>query len=163
MSASINICFSTQKSWLSRLIRFVTRSDMSHALVTYKDETLGKVMVMEAQWRGFVIVPWTRWRQKNRLVARFSLRVPEVDQAEALRKLAGRLGEEYDTLGLFGFALRRWRKRSRNVFASSKKLYCSEACAELVRDSGIAIGDPESFEPQDLFEFLSSSPSVARV
>ncbi len=156
---SINVCFSTTSSLLSGWIRLVTRAPVSHALITYRCRTLARVMVMEATGRGFNVVPWRRWKQHNRLVARFAIDEPVATQVRALHGLAEDLGSEYDSLSLFGFALRRWQKRSKNLLDDPRKLICSEAVAKFLKAVGVAeCRDPGEWTPADLFEHLLSDP-----
>lgn len=157
----ISVCFSTSRSPISRLIRWFTRSPASHALITFRDWTLGKVFVLEATGRGFRMIPWSKWRQGNQLVARFGLLAPPETQHAALRAVADRLGDEYDSLSLVGFALRRWRKRYANPLASSKRLICSEVVAEFLAGCGIDVGDTESALPVDLLQLLRAKPDLA--
>ena len=152
---NISVCFSTTNHLVSRVIRFVTRSEVSHALLTYQDETLGKVMVLEAVGVGFRMVPWTKWRQGNTLVARFGVvrgapgeAISQEVQVRALQALAGLLGEEYDTLGALGYVFKRLFKyafkKLRNPFQSPHKLFCSEAVALFLRYLKLL---PEKLDP----------------
>lgn len=159
MDPSINICFSTTDSWASGVIRWGTRSTVSHALVTYRSSTLGRVMVMEAVGRGFVMLPWRSWRQRNKLVARFAVRVPVAQQLAALHQVTTSLGAEYDSLSLLGFIFRRWRKRARNPLDNAGKLICSEVVAKLLKLAGLGgFEDPGQWTPADLLQAALSRP-----
>jgi len=46
--ASINVCFSATRGLVSHLIRWLTRSRVSHAMITFRSATLDKVLVLEA-------------------------------------------------------------------------------------------------------------------
>lgn len=156
---AINVAFSTQDGIISALIRWVTRSKVSHCVITFHDDTLDKVLVMEAVERGFSVTPWRRWVQDNNLVARYELpgsSYPVGAQAQALHELAAYLGTEYDTVSLFGFLWRRWRKRMRNPFSSGAKLICSEAVAIFLKTTGLPIDDPATYTPDDLWKLLQN-------
>jgi len=158
-SPSINVCFSTTQGLLSRWIRFVTRSPVSHALLTFHSQTLDKVLVMEATGRGFNIVPWNRWKKSHTLVARFRIIVPEATELEALRDIAKLLGSEYDTISLFGFFFRRWKTRGRNPLDDPTKLICSEAVARFLSFAGFKEFDSAGeWTPADIFQKAIESP-----
>jgi len=185
--ASINICFATTHALLSRTIRWFTGSLVSHALITFRDRTLNRIMVMQASGHGYQIVPWARWETHNILVARFELpdTVEEKCQLYALRALARRIGDGYDTRGLFGFLpllwyklvakwrVRRqgrgggelmepWRPRFHNWLDNPAKLFCSEAVAEYL---GLADRDwdteyfqrPQDWSPENLLGFAQDN------
>ncbi len=155
----INICFSTTDGFSSRAIRWVTRSTVSHALITYRSATLGRVMVLEAVGRGFHMVPWAHWKQHNTLVARFSLKVAPSRQVQALHTLTDSLGQQYDSLSLLGFLLRRWRKRARNPFDNATKLICSEVVARLLQSVSLkGFDDAGQWTPEDLLQEALARP-----
>jgi hypothetical protein len=158
-SPSINVCFSTTQGLFSRWIRFVTRSPVSHALLTFHSQTLDKVLVMEATGRGFNVIPWKKWRKNHVLVARFEIAVPASTELEALRKTAELLGSEYDTISLFGFFFRRWKKRGANPLDDPTKLICSEAVACFLGYAGFEeFASAGEWTPADLFARAIESP-----
>jgi len=128
----INIAFSTTNSWLSMAIRWFTKSEASHSLITFRDDTLGKVFVMEANGRGFMLVPWSKWRTHNTMVARYRVDIDSESQLESLRSLAGMLGSEYDYKSILAFTVRRFVSRMKNPLDDSAKLICSEAVAKFL-------------------------------
>jgi hypothetical protein len=157
---SINVCFSTCDGIVSRAIRWFTRSKVSHSFLTFRDETLGRVFVMEANGRGFMIVPWAKWRTHNTLVARYRLTTDMDAQLASLRKLSEFLGSQYDYVSILGFAIRRFWSRVRNPFDSGKKLVCSEAVARflyLTGDTSLQyFSDYGSWVPEDLLKEAES-------
>jgi hypothetical protein len=159
--ASINVCFSTTGACLSRWIRGYTGSLVSHAIISFRDRTLNRVMVMQASGHGYEVIPWGRWEKANILIARFRLpaEIADPPQVHALRAIARRIGDGYDARGLFGFVpvlwyrLKRWlparlrvrqqgraggamqepwRPRFHNWLDNPAKLFCSEAVAEFL-------------------------------
>lgn len=161
------IGFSTTQALLSRVIRFFTRSPVSHAFLVYRDVDFEREMVMEAVGAGFRIVPLDRFEKHNTVVRIFTPRHP-ID--EGLRAAVDWLGESYDSGGLLGMALLllarslKLRLKRRNVLASSRSLFCSEAVARACRASrypGFRL-DPETTSPQDLFAFFSAEAAASR-
>lgn len=153
---SINIAFSTTNSLLSRTIRWFTRSKVSHSLITFRDETLDKVFVMEANGRGFMLVPWAKWRTGNTMIARYRIDIEPELQLESLRSLANMLGAEYDYKSLLAFVLRRFASRMKNPLDDSKKLICSEAVAKFLHgtlhDDMKVFREYGTWTPEDLLE-----------
>ena len=156
------IGFSTTDALLSRLIRRLTRSKVSHAWLVYRDVDFDREMVMEAVGAGFRIVPLDKFAQHNRIVEIVTPRHP-ID--EGLKAAVDWLGEGYDARGLVGMgllllvrALRRRTRRVRNLFASRRALFCSEAVARACRASAYPgfDRDPETTSPQDLYAFFEA-------
>jgi len=156
---SICVCYSTSSSLISRLIRWFSRSEASHALLTFHDPFLEKVFVMEANGRGFMLTPWAKWRRTHKLLARFSVKMPPSNQVVSLKLLAEHLGSQYDYISLLGFLFRRWVKRVANPFSDPDRLVCSEAVAVFLRDCGIGDFDkPETWTPGDLLTWMRKRP-----
>lgn len=155
---AINICFSTANSVISKVIRWITRSSVSHAFITFRDDTLDQVFVMEANGRGFMLTPWKKWQLKNRMVHRYELAVSEDVQLGSLRSLGDSLGSQYDYVSLLGFVFRRFVRRMANPFSDSKKFICSEAVATFLHDSGLKQFErPETFTPEDIYAIARES------
>ncbi len=156
------IGFSTTDALFSRIIRWMTRSRVSHAFLVYSDVDFDREMVMEAVGAGFRIVPLDKFAKHNRIVDVVTPRHP-ID--EGLKAAVDWLGEGYDTRGLLGMgllllsrALRRRTRRVRNLLASPRALFCSEAVARAClacRYPGFD-RDPETTTPQDLYAFFAA-------
>jgi hypothetical protein len=146
----VHVGFSTKGGWLSRGIRFMTRSHVSHCFVVYQCDIFGQEMVLEASGVGFRIISWRRWDRANRLIALYRLDLPEADVREALHLLASRLGDSFDKLSLLGFALRRFFRLKRVPFNSREKLVCSEAVALFLHWCKIPIPDIGVMTPHAL-------------
>jgi hypothetical protein len=156
------IGFSTTNALLSRLIRRLTGSRVSHAFLVYRDVDFDREMVMEAVGAGFRIVPLDKFARHNRIVGIVTPRHP-ID--EGLRSAVDWLGEGYDAPGLVGMAvllavraLRLRTRRMRNLLASRRALFCSEAVARACRACAYPgfDRDPETTTPQDLYAFFEA-------
>jgi hypothetical protein len=159
----IHIGFSTTGSWVSRMIRKITAAPVSHCFVVYHSEAFGKDMVLEASGRGFRMLAWSRFDVENRLIAIYRVELPEPALKDALGRLAGRLGDAYDTLSLFGFLLRKWFRLKRTPFDSREKLICSEAVALFLEWAGLEFEDVGVVTPRDLLELAQSQTEVFRL
>ncbi len=161
MLEPVRIGFSTTTNPLSGLIRWLTRSKVSHAFLVYYDVDFRRDMVMEAEHRGFRIVPFDRFSEHNTVIAVFE---PRSSLDEGLVKAVDWLGEDFDVRGLFRMAWlivsrglkARARLRRRNLLVGTRSLFCSEAVARVLlgaRYPGFD-RDPETTSPEDLYEFF---------
>lgn len=160
MEHAISICFSTTDAGISSLIRWITRSEISHCYITFRDHTLQQVMVMEADWWGFRVVPWeSNVMANNRLVARFWVNAPEEKQLNALRKLTCFLGVGYDYLRLAMMTLRRVRARVEEPFEDTKRIICSQSVMVFLNECGITnIRNPAAWTPEDVYAYVKNNP-----
>ena len=154
--------FSTTKGVLSRIIRWFTKSRASHAWLLYHDSDWDLDMVMEATEGGFKLTAFERFLSENVIVKVFDPKYP-IDSG--VKKLASKLGEGYDYLGLFGMLIHiigGWLKKTwKNPWASSDKMFCSEAVAEalkLAEYPGFLL-NPSDTEPEDLLSFFEKESS----
>jgi hypothetical protein len=147
---AVHVGFSTKGGWLSRGIRWITGSRVSHCFVVYRCDVFGQEMVLEASGCGFRIISWRRWDRANRLVALYRLDLPEEDLRGALSQLSLRLGDAFDKLSLLGFVLRKVFRLNKVPFNSRQKLVCSEAVALFLCWCGVPIVDYGVMTPQEL-------------
>ena len=159
---SINVCFSRTNSLMSKAIRWFTRSDVSHCYITYKDLTLNRVMIMEADWKGFILVPWdTKTLKGRQLVARYTVNVPEKDQLASLHLLTFFLGTGYDFFNLLPMALRRVKKRFNNPFDHTGRLICSESVVRFLNECGATdLPFPHAWTPEDIYSYIQERPDM---
>jgi len=158
----MRIVFTASNSWLSRTIRFITRSKVSHVAFVYYDKAFKKEMVLEAISTGFHIRTLERMLEDCVIVESFDLPQEE----EVLVVLSSWLDTPYDYGGLLGQAFvqiaRIFRRRIRNPFASKKAFFCSEIAVSLlqaIKYPGSEILIPENTDPQSLLRFLNARNS----
>ena len=157
---STRIGFSTSKtSWISRIIRWFTRSTASHCFIVYHDAEWTRDRVMESEGGMGGSVRIVKFNPDNPNIVK--LVNPKYDIEVGMDKMVDNLGEVYDYGGLFGMAwviLGRWlRKKWRNPWNSSKALFCSELVAQVLIDSnypGSGQFDPASTDPEQLLQFF---------
>lgn len=160
----IKVGFSTcKRNVLSRIIRWFTRSQASHAWLLVEGSFLGMDMVMEATEGGFRLTSYETFRKGHDIV---KIVEPSFPLDEGARKAAAWLGESYDYLGLVGSAvviLGRWlRRKWRNPLDAPRSMFCSEAVVFVLQADGYPGADkldPSATSPQDLLDFFSS-PAV---
>lgn len=157
----MTVLFTTSPSILSRFIRWFTRSQVSHVGI---GTTLhGVPVVIHADVGGVQVSTRTKFLQRRILHAEYDhIRQPS-DLHMSAAVLA--IGEGYDYLGLFGFAIVilawRWlRLRLHNPFASPRAVVCSEFVARALSVPGIS--DVETVSPQVLLEACATSSHFSR-
>ena len=159
----IRIIFSTSSSWLSKLIRWVTRSKVSHASICVIAQGL-PILVLQSTVGGVQAMSRTRWNRGNRVIKEFRSKIP-VSLEHACRLL----GERYDYVGLIGYIpvlLGRWLgKKVKNPLASPRALVCAEFVLHLSQGQipewkGL---DPEGTTPEDLLEVCDKGASFEAI
>jgi hypothetical protein len=159
------IGFSTGTSLLSRVIRWFTRSEVSHAFLLYPDKTFGVLMVMEASVSGFRVVPYSSFVKGRTIVAIFE---PVNDLDPGLHKLMQWLGTTYDFGGLVGMTFvllgRCLKRKWRNPLRSTDAMFCSEAVAVAMKASGYPGTEnwiPDRMDPDTVLKHLKTTGSMA--
>jgi hypothetical protein len=161
--------FSTTNLFISRAIRWLTRSNFSHAWFEYPDHDMGGRWILEAGAGGVARVPLVHATPGWINIKRFALR--DGDLWPALRAAAQLCGDKYGYLQAGGLGvmalLRRMGYRIRNPFADRRKAVCSELVAvglQALQLPQTAQWDHESMTPDDLYEYcLSKSELFVRV
>jgi len=150
----ITIGFSTTNKWMSGVIRWITRSPVSHAWIGFEDATLGISLVLQAEAWGVELRPRSRWEKENKAKAVFS----SPDSGDRLKVLISEtLGARYDwrsagLLGIIGWA-KRWVKSrfTLRLSRSPKRLMCAELVTRYLHALGLAKDlDEETSSPLDL-------------
>lgn len=161
--------FSTGNSWTSRLIRWFTRSQYSHAFIVVTDGK-GKdepPLVMEATRRGVVVGPITKYTA-NWSERRVTLFMPKTDRINihaAVDKMWSYVGIRYGFLALAGLALRlllqRLGIRIGNPIGIG--MICSECQFLFLRQlpelSDLKNWDRDEVTPEDLFRYVTTDKS----
>src|SRR3954469_13142186 len=131
----VYIGFSTTRLWLSRVIRWLTRSRFSHCWVRHPSSVWGGTWITHADWPVVRQWPWQaatkQWSVKQLYAPRFDIR-------PALLAVRKDFEARYDIPGLLGMvfvelAWKWFRRRIKNPLASPKAVFCSEFIAEIFR------------------------------
>lgn len=153
----IHIGFSTQpKSWLSRIVRWFTKSKASHALIVF--EMFDREWILESGIKGVVILPIERL--DGQMVA--LVPIPELSPADLSKVMVDDLGDDYDFTGLFGMTINvlgRWFKAKwKNPWNNPRSMFCSEFVVKTLQQCGFPGADQleaANTTPQDLLDFLT--------
>jgi hypothetical protein len=152
----IHIGFSKTNGPLSRIIRYVTKSKVSHCFIRFA--WLGRFWVLEADLLGVVMVPWEKFTSRNTVVAMFA--PPGLLDLDLLPAFE-RLGASYDYAGIVGILWVRlglWLKRHwNNPISSDRGWFCSELICEMLQAAGIPgteALESSDITPDDLYHLL---------
>jgi len=165
MPIKVSVGFSTSRKLVSRIIRRVTRSKVSHTWLLVSDSFLGVDMVMQATLGGFQMTSYEAFKKHHQII---TLLEPNHSLSTGVKQSAQWLGFRYDYAGLFGAAfviMGRWfRKKWGNPFNDADALFCSEAVVRVLQASGYPgaeVLDASTVTPQDLLAFLTPNPLPA--
>lgn len=156
----IQIGFNTSNALISRIIRFFTRQEVSHAFIVYDDEEFGGKFVLEANWDGYHVKPYEEAVKGS---TKIILVEPRYNVTELLKVCSQWLGKPYDYPGLVGnvpVMISRWfKKKAKNPTQNPKAMFCSEAIAVALQKIGYPGADEldaSTTTPQDLLDFFKS-------
>lgn len=161
----IKIVFTASNTWIGRLIRWFTRSKVSHVMLEYTSELWGGQWIAEATATGVRKVPARRARHD--VVAEFECLF---DADKAIKEIGKYVGLPYDYVGLivFAWAVISWRylkTKIRKPLNNTKGQFCSEfithffKAAQLVKTQK---WDPELSKPGRLFNYCLKHEELFR-
>jgi hypothetical protein len=141
----------------SMLVRWWTKSRVSHTFLLYDDTNIGLPMVYDVSFTGLRLIPYSVFLRDNKVVEEIKI---EEDLTPGLQVVSRWLGRRYDWGAFFGFC-RLFAKRVRHPSPDPKELICTEAVIHVLRLAGYpeaASLDPKRTSPQALLDFLNTSP-----
>jgi hypothetical protein len=153
---NIYLSFKASQTFLGKVIRFLTRSDVNHVAIEYQSEDYDDMWLIEAAFNGVICKP-----SVDRYKYTFLLRY---DAEAELKAAASYIGERYDYRGLFFFAfiLIAWnffKIKLRKPFTSSKGKICSELASYFI-NGRVEIENPQWISPDDLLKICLSRPDL---
>lgn len=150
-----SIIFSTTNEIVSRLIRFITGSTVSHCAVSF--DINGVQMVAHATIGGVVLISRQQFNAANTVVEEYQF---VDDMSTEITNALKTTGVRYDYTGLIGFGyaflLRKWLGiKAMNPLASPTAMVCSEFVMSLNKHMEIeswSALDPETMTAEDLLQ-----------
>lgn len=145
------LVFSTSDRWISKAIRRVTKSRVSHvAFLTIADD---QAVILHADVGGVQFTPLARYLRENIVIDAFERTTCTTrDEACSLARAMSKLGDSYDYAALVTRAVVRAFRwvgiKANNPLRSPRSVVCSEFVARTVSD--FAAYSPEDVEPEDL-------------
>lgn len=161
---TVYVCFSRNAGVLSRLIRWATGANISHAFLLYRSEELGGWVTLGASAGGWVVMPAEHFLSGSNHVENCLEVGASLRQGIAANRQW--LGAPYGLRELIGMA---WVVFMRRVFGKqvpnpinyAEGWFCSEIVDKVLCDSGIDLGIAENtVTPVDLRRLLASTVRV---
>jgi hypothetical protein len=160
------ICFSTGSGWISRAIRKLTDSPVSHCFVLYESRLWGGWWAVQVDKHGPRKIVAKRALGKS--VRCFEC---SASLARGLRAVREYVGSSYDFLGIFGFLLKAlawkvFRINTPNTVQSKSAWFCSEFVAAIFNASKLKdwkARDAASVDPGDPLSYVLTSKLFAEV
>jgi len=159
----IRLVFTAGAHWISRLIRWVLRSEVSHVFIEYPSGMWGGRWVAEATKGGARKVQ--AYKARHNVAAEF---VCKVDMRPGLIGAARYVGDAYDypgavVLGILALLWRWFRIKLRQPLRHSKAQFCSEFVARVlmaVPEVQVSNWDPEQAGPDRILRFCRRKPEL---
>lgn len=159
----IRLVYTAGTHWISRLIRWALRSEVSHVFIEYPSGVWGGRWAAEATKGGVRKVQASKSRKH--VYAEF---VCKFDMRPGLVGAAKYVGDEYDypgavLLGLLALLWRWFKVKVRRPLRSSKAQFCSEFVARAlmgVKEVQVGGWDPEKSGPDRLLRFCRRHPEL---
>lgn len=138
----VRIGFSRTNAFLSRTIRWFTRSNISHSYIKFYDDFLGVSLIIHADFPGVVIIPESKFKINNIPIEEY-----EIDDnrlGDSIRKNMRLIGKKYDFLNLFGWlpviVFKSWFKRKiKNPLDDPKRLICVDFCLHIINEAELTM------------------------
>lgn len=155
--------FSTSKHLLSGLIRFVTRSSVSHAFMRFR--VAGHDVTIGADHRGVHAESWERFKKTSTVISQYVVDLP---WQPLIPEVVADLGAGYDIPGFFGQAVVMFGtvfgKHWDNPWQKEDQWYCSEFCANLLSLAGESLPfKPSVITPEILLGLMAKSPHATEL
>lgn len=159
----ISIVFTASENLLARLVRWITRSTVSHVMIEYPSAMWGGKWVAESSVTGVRKVPAEK--AKKHVMAEFRCKFRS---NEGLQKISKYFGQFYDVGGLFvvGWYVIIWRWFKRKVkkpLNNTDGQFCSELVARFFMSQKLPNTekwDPELITPADLLKYCTDNPEL---
>ena len=161
----MHIGFSTTDKIASRLIRWLTRSKVSHTFIRFK--IAGEDVVLHATSHGVNLDYYPKFAKKNKIVEEYMLKLTDSDTNKVISGALKKLDRPYDYLSIMGFfwvlVAKSFRRRVKNPFPNRSAYFCSELVAKTlgaIEFPGAKDLDYELTSPEDLMEFMANHKDV---
>lgn len=123
---------------LSDLIRWVERTDFSHAFVRVRSESLNRDLIYEATGKGVYFVGSEAFKHRAQIIKEFPILISTEAKNNLLRWAVDTSGRPYGTIQLLGLAIKRLAallgKQIKNPIINGRRSYiCTELVAEALK------------------------------
>lgn len=163
----MKIGFSTTNSPVSKVIKFFTRSKVSHAYIVF--DVAGEQLIIHSTQKGVNCDYYPTFAKNHTIVAEYEITADPEKEKLALAESIKLLDQPYDFLSIVGFVwvltLRAIGIKARAPFKNRSAYYCSELGLMILRklDMDCPGMERELTSPEDLLECLEGKSEVKRV
>lgn len=148
---TVYIGFCRGTGLVSQIISWFTDGGPSHVFLAWYDEWWGGWVSLGSEAEGWIYLAAERMGNVSSVY-----RMPDTNLWIGLARNRERLGSRYDFGGLLGmgWVMLAWhwlRRRVRNPLENRSAWFCSEAVAQILRDSGVGLElEPGETDPARL-------------
>lgn len=158
----LRIGFSTSQSWISKVIRWFTKSKFSHAFILIDNEPMLGPCVFQSDNGGIQIITQKSFDFDHNPLQKIV--VPQMDLFPAIKVCADLLREDYDYAGLLGmiwveFWWRAFKAKVSNPLHNANEFFCSAFVVKVMQVAkwpGSETLDAGRTDAQMLADFLDS-------
>jgi len=133
----IVVGFSTSDMWFSKIIRFCTRSKVSHTYIKIYDEFLEESLILHVE-RTMCILREKEFKRDNIIIEEFEIDDKRLD--DSIKKNLKHLGKKFAWWDWFSWfpLVKKWLKtKIRNPSYSFQKMICVDFVLRVLNDSGM--------------------------
>jgi len=159
----MKIGFSTSNSVISKIIRKLTRSEVSHTYLKHNIE--GHDLVLHANEHGVEFDKYVDFNRKFTIVAEYDLIMTDAQEKAFIFYAVQQVDRPYDFLALVGFAWvllnKAFKRKIGNPFKNKAAYFCSElmlTSLQAAKFFGSEHLDRDLTTPEDLMGFLDKHP-----
>lgn len=155
--------FSRNDGIVSSVIRWITRSKVSHCWFSFK--MANTPLLFHADFLGVCIGSKAAFALENTVVAEFEMRI---DFAPVIDEMLRDLGAAYDYAGIVGHLWvllgRVFGRQWENPLQRKDRWYCSEMVSYFLKECGEDVKlPPASISPDCLMRFLETSNRACKI
>lgn len=156
----IKVGFSTTNTFYSKIIRWITKGNVSHVYIKLYDETLGTDIILHSDMPGVVIGLDEIFRIKNFTVEEYEIEDDRLNKA--IKDNLWHLGKSYHYFKLIDWAIfiifKRWLVRKiKDPITNPKKLICVDFVLFILNDAGITHLPIGFMTPFDLLKWCQEN------
>jgi len=161
------IGLSTSSKITSRLIKWITKSKVSHAYIKF--EVAGEDLVIHATQKGVNCDHYGRFVRNAAIIEEYELLIDKKHIKNALAYAVKQLDHPYDFLSIAGFVWVLFNKalgrKIRNPFRNRFAYNCSEFANNVLSKAGLDTSflDAETTSPEDIGKFLRNNSAVKKL
>lgn len=163
----MKIGFSTSNSVISKIIRKLTKSKVSHTYIKCHIE--GHDLVLHANQHGVEFDKYKDFKKKFKIVAEYDIKFVDAQEKVFLSHAIKQLDRPYDFLSVAGFLWvllnKSFGRQVKNPFKNKAAYYCSElivASLNAAHFPGVADLDRNITSPEDLLTFFDKHPLAVK-